>query len=96
MIISGRVGAGGLHTGKTSDTARTENPVSAGAQGAQAASAPKLQSAVLHPAAEALRAMPEIDQAKVDALRDALARGEVPFNPVRLAALIERHHGRSE
>ncbi|KIA81548.1 flagellar biosynthesis anti-sigma factor FlgM [Chromobacterium amazonense] len=40
-----------------------------------------------------LRAMPEIDQAKVDAVRAALARGEVRFDPQRLAGLIERYHG---
>lgn len=61
-----------------------------------AAPAPALQSEVLASAAKALENMPEIDHAKVMALRDALARGEVPFNPARLAALIESHHGQRE
>lgn len=52
-----------------------------------------LQSSALQPAMEAMRALPEIDQARVDALREALARGEVPFDPDKLAGLIERFHG---
>jgi negative regulator of flagellin synthesis FlgM len=59
---------------------------------ASAAAAP-LQSAVLAPALAALRAMPEIDAAKVAALRDALAKGELPFDPAKLAGLIARFHG---
>lgn len=60
---------------------------------AGAATAGALQSAVLQPALESLRDMPEIDQAKVDAIRDALARGEVTFDAGKLAGLIERFHG---
>jgi negative regulator of flagellin synthesis FlgM len=52
-----------------------------------------LQSAVLQPALAALRAMPDIDHAKVAALRDALAKGELPFDPARLAGLVQRFHG---
>jgi len=51
-----------------------------------------LQSAVLQPAIAALRAMPEMDQAKVAQLREALAKGELPFNAGKLAALIESYH----
>jgi negative regulator of flagellin synthesis FlgM len=54
-----------------------------------------LQSSTLQPALAAMREMPEIDEAKVAALRDALAKGELPFNPARLAGLIERFHGGS-
>ncbi len=57
------------------------------------AAAPALQSAVLQPAAEALRAMPDFDAARVAELRDALAKGELPFDPGRLAGLIQRFHG---
>jgi negative regulator of flagellin synthesis FlgM len=57
-----------------------------------AASVPR-QSDVLQPALAALRAMPEIDHAKVAELRDALARGEVRFDAARLAGLIQRFHG---
>ncbi|HEX6734000.1 MAG TPA: flagellar biosynthesis anti-sigma factor FlgM [Azonexus sp.] len=63
---------------------------------AAAGTAPALQSAVLQPALAALRDMPEIDQAKIEALRDALARGDVPFDAGRLAGLIERYHGNRE
>lgn len=52
-----------------------------------------LQSAVLQPALAALGQMPEIDQAKVAALREAIARGEIPFDAAKLAGLIQRHHG---
>jgi len=55
--------------------------------------APALQSSVLQPAAEALRALPDFDAARVAELRDALAKGELPFDAGRLAGLIERFHG---
>ncbi|MGE5492283.1 MAG: flagellar biosynthesis anti-sigma factor FlgM [Actinomycetota bacterium] len=63
---------------------------------AAAPAAAPLQSAVLQPALAALKDMPDIDQAKVEALRDALSRGEMPFNPARLAGLISRFHGNRE
>ena len=53
----------------------------------------ELQSAVLQPAMAALRAMPEIDHERVAMLRDALAKGELPFDPAKLAGLIQRFHG---
>lgn len=56
----------------------------------------ELQSAVLQPALDAVREMPDIDQAKVNAIRDAIARGEISFNPARLAAVIERYHSGRE
>lgn len=52
-----------------------------------------LQSAVLQPALAALRALPDFDHERVIALRDALAKGELPFDPSRLAGLIQRFHG---
>ena len=52
-----------------------------------------LQSAVLQPALAALHAMPELDHARVAALRDALAKGELPFDAAKLAGLIQRFHG---
>lgn len=61
--------------------------------GAAAAAPPALQSAVLQPALAAMRAMPDIDHQKVAALRDALAKGELPFDPAKLAGLIQRFHG---
>ena len=47
----------------------------------------------MQPALQAMRDMPEIDQEKVDMLRDALAKGELPFDPAKLAGLIQRFHG---
>jgi negative regulator of flagellin synthesis FlgM len=69
--------------------------------GSQAALAPApaaapgapLESDVLQPARQALAALPEVDQARVAELRDALAKGELPFDPARLAGLIQRFHG---
>ena len=70
---------------------------SAPAEAAEAALTPPapapLQSAVMQPALQAMREMPEIDQEKVDMLRDALAKGELPFDPGKLAGLIQRFHG---
>ena len=57
-----------------------------------AASAP-LESAVLQPAQQALRALPDFDAARVAELRDALAKGDLPFDAGRLAGLIQRFHG---
>ncbi|WP_026354093.1 flagellar biosynthesis anti-sigma factor FlgM [Massilia niastensis] len=82
----------------------TGSPVSTVTPGAQPASAPAqpapagapaaaLQSEVLKPASEALRALPDFDAARVAELRDALARGELPFDPARLAGLIQKFHG---
>ncbi len=65
------------------------------AVGSGASAAVPLQSEVLQPAAEALRALPEVDAARVAELRDALAKGELPFDPARLAGLIQRFHGGS-
>ena len=65
-----------------------------GADAAGAAPAPApLQSAVMQPALQAMRDMPEIDQERVDMLRDALAKGELPFDPAKLAGLVQRFHG---
>ena len=52
-----------------------------------------LQSAVMQPALQAIKDMPDIDHEKVAMLRDALAKGELPFNPGKLAGLIQRFHG---
>ena len=69
--------------------AGTAAPAPAPAAVAEAA----LESAVLQPAQGALRALPDFDAARVAELRDALAKGELPFDAGRLAGLIERFHG---
>ena len=85
-------------TGATTPTASTVSvgtqrvAVAAPAEAASSAAAP-LQSDVLQPAAQALRAMPDFDAARVAELRDALAKGELPFDAGRLAGLIQRFHG---
>ena len=60
---------------------------------AAAAAAAPLQAETLQPARDAMAAMPEIDHARVAELRDLLAKGELPFDPARLAGLIQRFHG---
>lgn len=40
-----------------------------------------------------MAAMPEVDAARVAEIKAALARGEIAFNPAKLAGLIVRHHG---
>jgi negative regulator of flagellin synthesis FlgM len=76
---------------RVADSAPADAADAAASAGAPA-TAP-LQSAVLQPALQALREMPEIDQEKIDMLRDALAKGELPFDPAKLAGLIQRFHG---
>ncbi|MBD8528991.1 MULTISPECIES: flagellar biosynthesis anti-sigma factor FlgM [unclassified Massilia] len=68
-------------------------PAAASAAAPAAASNAPLQSEVLQPAAKALAALPDFDAARVAELRDALAKGELPFDPARLAGLIQRFHG---
>jgi negative regulator of flagellin synthesis FlgM len=68
-------------------------PAEAAHAPAQAPAAPGLQSAVLQPALAALKDMPEVDHERVAMLRDALAKGELPFDPDKLAGLIQRFHG---
>jgi negative regulator of flagellin synthesis FlgM len=77
----------------TERTAESAGADSAAPAAAAASAAPELQSAVMQPAIAALRDMPDIDHAKVAALRDALSRGEIRFDAGRLAGLIERFHG---
>ena len=83
----------------TGTGAAAMTPAVGGAAAAPAPAAPvreapaALESSVLQPAAKALAAMPDFDAARVAELRDALARGELPFDPSRLAGLIQRFHG---
>ncbi|MDH0049138.1 flagellar biosynthesis anti-sigma factor FlgM [Comamonas terrigena] len=37
--------------------------------------------------------MPDVDAARVAEIKEALARGDISFNPQKLAQLILRHHG---
>jgi negative regulator of flagellin synthesis FlgM len=65
----------------------------AAAPAAGPAGSDALESAVLQPAQKALGALPDFDAARVAELRDALAKGELPFDAGRLAGLIQRFHG---
>jgi len=89
-------GTGPIEATAVSRPVETTSSETISGNNAAAASVPAdapLQSAVLQPALAAMREMPDIDHAKVAALRDALAKGEMPFNASRLAGLIQRFHG---
>ena len=76
-------------------TITPQSGATAAAPAPVAASVPAttLESSVLQPAQAALRALPDFDAAKVAELRDALSKGELPFDSGRLAGLIQRFHG---
>jgi negative regulator of flagellin synthesis FlgM len=82
-------GTPGVVTVQTvTETAPPETP-----RAAAPAASTALQSAVLQPALAAMKDMPDFDQAKVAMLRDALAKGELPFDAGKLAGMIQRFHG---
>ena len=88
-----RISTGSMDGGavqRVADIAPADAPVApARLQGAPA----ELQSAVLQPALAAMKDMAEIDHERVSMLRNALAKGELPFDPDKLAGLIQRFHG---
>ncbi len=73
------------------DAADARAPVSGTAPLTDAA--PSARAASLARAREALRDAPEVDLERVEAVRAAIARGEVRFDADRLAGLIEQFHG---
>lgn len=79
----------GMAVQRVADSAPADGPDAAAAKPSPA----PLQSSVMQPALQAMRDMPEIDQEKIDMLRDALAKGELPFDPAKLAGLVQRFHG---
>ncbi|MEK6349380.1 MAG: flagellar biosynthesis anti-sigma factor FlgM [Burkholderia sp.] len=75
-------------------TVRDTRPAPAARGGMQRTEAHELRDAGLLKAAHAAqRALPEIDAARVEQIRAALAAGEIPFDAARLAAAISRFHG---
>ncbi|NHZ40033.1 MULTISPECIES: flagellar biosynthesis anti-sigma factor FlgM [Massilia] len=91
-ISSGGASADAAAVQRSSAAVVSEVKTTAGGAAVAASSAP-LQSEVLQPAMAALAAMPDVDHERVAQLRDALAKGELPFDPARLAGLITRFHG---
>ncbi len=87
-VVPGLAAASVSAPSSLSDSASVES--TAAVAGAQPSAT--LQSATLQPALAALRDMPDVDNAKVAALRDALAKGQLPFDSAKLASLIERYH----
>jgi negative regulator of flagellin synthesis FlgM len=92
MRIAG-TGPHPLAAGPTTAVSETPSASEAAASAAAAPSAAPLQSAAMQPALAALRKMPDMDMDRVAQLRDALAKGELPFDASKLAGLIERFHG---
>lgn len=93
MKISSGNSSTGVRSSAVAPAEAVAEQAAAGAAGASSSAGAELQSAVLQPAMAALRAMPEIDHEKVAMLRDALAKGELPFDPSKIAGLIQRFHG---
>jgi negative regulator of flagellin synthesis FlgM len=86
-IVPGISGSEIAPVGPVREATSKEAPAPTATSGGDA-----LQSAVLQPALAALNELPDIDHAKVAMLRDALAKGELPFDAGKLAALIESYH----
>jgi negative regulator of flagellin synthesis FlgM len=82
----------GVSTPSIAMTTQAGGTAAAATPAAAAATEP-LESSVLQPAQSALRALPDFDAARVAELRDALAKGALPFDAGRLAGLIQRFHG---
>lgn len=78
---------------RTAGAAEVDNAGEVTPGSSEAGGPGELQSVVLQPAIAALRAMPDIDHERVAELRDALAKGELPFDAGKLAGLIQRFHG---
>ncbi len=78
-------------TAGVSTVATPVSPARPPAPAPSTAAAP-LESAILGPALDAIKGLPEIDQARVATLRDALEHGQIPFDASKLAALIDRYH----
>lgn len=87
----------------TSNGTPAGTPVAAPAPAAPAVLAPATTTAVavgasaagalLRSARAQLKQLPEVDEAKVAQVREALERGEIPFDAAKLAQLITRYHG---
>lgn len=86
-IVPGVSGADVASTGAVGGVTRKDVPAATAPAAGEA-----LQSAVLQPALAALNELPDVDHARVAMLRDALAKGELPFDVGKLAALIESYH----
>ena len=71
----------------------TDRALGAGPSSGPARLAGELASEVHKPAQATLAAMPDVDEVKVAALRDSLAKGEIKFDANRLSQLIQRYHG---
>ncbi|MRV74814.1 flagellar biosynthesis anti-sigma factor FlgM [Duganella sp. FT92W] len=87
MRISSGIGDA-FSVNRVADNAPAEGPQAPATSNKPA----EMQSAVLQPAMAALKEMPEMDLDRIAMLRDALAKGELPFDPDRLAGLVQRFH----
>lgn len=78
-----REGAAPARKADAAPAAPTAGPAVAAAQA----------DSVLAGARAVLDATPDVDLARVARLREALARGDIPFDAGRLAVLVDRYHG---
>jgi negative regulator of flagellin synthesis FlgM len=85
--------SGPLNPVTGASSAQVESTDRAAGAASPALQAAALETDLLKPAQADLAAMPDVDQTKVAALRDALAKGEIRFDANRLAQLIQRFHG---
>jgi negative regulator of flagellin synthesis FlgM len=70
----------------------SELPSSAPVSPLSSAKQANMQSSILHPAAAELAKLPDVDLERIAEIKAALSRGEINFNPSKLATLIERYH----
>lgn len=88
------VGApGAVAAGRADSAAPAARTVAAAASVVAPDSGVGAQTALVQHAQAAVMAMPEVDDARVAEIKAALARGDISFDPQKLAQLIVRHHG---
>lgn len=82
----------GSTPGTPVQTVADSAPADAARPSAAPAARRELESAVMQPAIQAMKEMGDIDHERVAQLRDATAKGELPFDAGKLAGLIQKFH----
>lgn len=85
------LGAGAAVQSGTTSAVPSMTATAAGAAPAQVQVG--VQAEGVQAAHKAMAALPEVDMARVAEIKEALARGDIAFDPRKLAGLIARHHG---
>ena len=92
-LTSSQVAVAGTHASTSALVQDAAAPAAAGSRMLEADVRVGAQAAQVQQASAALGAMPQVDAARVAEIKAALARGEIGFDPKKLAGLIVRHHG---